>query len=174
MPVVFQAVLVGTEGRYRDDRRISGEGEYELRSEAFAMDELRRGARSSFRAELFRGRVGKEGVAIAQRIAVQVERLVYGKSGSLAPEIAGRRPWIFLFGSRNEMFALFLEPVAERRLLAVRVRRGPLTEDEASALRSGALATLLGESGSSLRARVRPGRDAYQLDLEVLADLTPR
>jgi hypothetical protein len=174
VPVVLQAGLAGAEGRYRDDRRISGEGEYQLRSEVFAMEELRRGMRSSFRADLFRGRIGREGVAIAQRIAVQVQRVVYDKSGPPGPGVAGWRPWMFLFGSRNEMFSLFLDPSAARRLLGVRVRRGPLTEAEASSLRSGALATLLEESGPSLRAQVQPGKDAYQLDLEILADLTPR
>lgn len=173
-PVVLQAGLVGAEGRYRDDRRITGEGDYQLRSEVFAMEELRRGMRSSFRADLFRGRIGKEGVVIAQRIAVQLQLVVYDKSGPSGPKVAGRGPWMFLFGSRNEMFSLFLAPSAKRRLLGVRVRRGPLTEGEAGALRSGALATLLEESGPSLRANVHPGKDAYQLDLEILADLTPR
>jgi hypothetical protein len=172
-PVVLQVGLVGVEGRYRDDRRITGEGEYQLHSEVFDMEELRRGARSSFKAALFRGRV-EDGVRIAQGVAIQVERVLYYKSGPPGPDIVGGRPWLFLFGSRNEMFSLFLDPAPERRLLLVRVRRGPLTDGEASALRHGALATLLEESGRQLQANVQPGNDAYRLDLEILMELTPR
>jgi hypothetical protein len=171
--VVLQVGLVGVESRYRDDRRITGEREYQLNSEVFDMEELRRGMRSSFKAAMFRGRV-EDGVGIAQGVAIQVERVLYYRSGPPGPDTGGRRPWLFIFGSRNEMFSLFLDPAPERRLLSVRARRGPLTDGEASVLRHGALATLLEESGRQLRANVQPGSDAYRLDLEILVDLTPR
>jgi hypothetical protein len=172
--IILAVDMVGRRGdapeAYRYDRKVTGERDYTLVSEPLALDDLapRPGARArtSFRAELVRGKSGHGGSTMLPEVLVTVKRVVVARRRAPVP---GKDPAGYvLFGDAQALYAAALDLAedAPGSVTSIRITGGVAsTAQGAAIMQRGLLSTLTPD------ATVIIGKQKLPVTLEKLGEV---